>query len=68
MMLMTIHGIKTNLTGKCKNKLPEHDQEENVELNQPTTTHQNEDIIEFPLTARNSPEPHYANLQPYGFK
>ncbi|KAF0726158.1 Integrase catalytic domain-containing protein [Aphis craccivora] len=67
MMLMTIHGIKTNLTGKCKNKLPEHDQEENVELNQPTTTHQNEDIIEFPLTTRNSLDAQYPRLQPYGF-
>lgn len=68
MTLMIIHSIKTKLTEKCKTQFSEHTQEESQELNPPATTNQNEDIIEFPLTARNSPEPHYANLQPYGFK
>lgn len=66
MILMIVQVTNKKITKKCKNKRPEHIQEESEKLNQPTTTHQSEDIIEFPLTPRNSPQAHHANLQPYG--
>ncbi|CAI6353722.1 unnamed protein product [Macrosiphum euphorbiae] len=66
MMITIIRCVKTKTTETYKNKSPDHIQEESEKLNKPTT-HRSDDVIELPLTPRNSPKAQYAKLQPYGF-